>query len=172
MTAARRWIPWICAYKGKVDLNLRSLVKAPRFRTTAYDPKSIMHYSFPAWMFLNGERSKCFVGHNVSISDLDKQAISMAYPDSPKGQMDYLRNRGDFAQQILSDLGLTNSQKARLSEVINKTAATAAPGLSISMSESNCSGGGITAAAVVSCTNTGGGSININQSGNITINSK
>jgi len=150
--------------KSKVDANLRSLVKSPRFRTTEYDPKSIMHYSFPGWMFTAGEGSKCFVGHNKDISELDKKAIAIAYPDSPKGQMDYLRSRGDFAQQVLTDLGVTSQQKERIGALINKTVVTAAPGFSISITASNCSGGGITTSGsyspVFSCADTKGGDIN------------
>lgn len=65
--------------KWKVDHNLRQLL-AGGLTYSAHDSQSIMHYSFPAWMFIKGEQSPCFTSENTHLSDTDKEMMEKAYP--------------------------------------------------------------------------------------------
>ena len=65
--------------KWKVDHNLRQL-RSGGMIYSAHDKHSIMHYSFPAWMFVTGEDSPCFTTENTELSDMDKEMMGDAYP--------------------------------------------------------------------------------------------
>lgn len=65
--------------KWKVDHNLRQLKKG-NLSFSAHDKNSIMHYSFPAWMFIQGEQSECFTTANTVLSEEDKKMMGEAYP--------------------------------------------------------------------------------------------
>lgn len=65
--------------KWKVDHNLRQL-QAGGLTYSAHDSNSIMHYSFPAWMFINKEQSSCFTPENTELSDMDMDMMEDAYP--------------------------------------------------------------------------------------------
>lgn len=65
--------------KWKVDHNLRQLKKG-NLSFSAHDKHSIMHYSFPAWMFLSGEDSQCYTAVNHELSEEDKAMMAEAYP--------------------------------------------------------------------------------------------
>ena len=47
---------------------------------TEFDPASIMKYSFEAWMFKSGTKSKCFNAENARMSKGDIEAARTAYP--------------------------------------------------------------------------------------------
>ncbi|WP_420320111.1 hypothetical protein [Flagellimonas sp.] len=65
--------------KSKVDHNLRQL-RTGSYTYSAHDRHSIMHYSFPAWMFITKEESRCFTDENNTLSEEDKKMMSIAYP--------------------------------------------------------------------------------------------
>lgn len=65
--------------KAKVDHNLRQLTEGG-LTYSAHDKHSIMHYSFPAWMFLTGTKSPCYTEENYELSDEDKKMMAVAYP--------------------------------------------------------------------------------------------
>ena len=65
--------------KAKVDHNLRQL-QAGGLTYSAHDANSIMHYGFPAWMFLSKENSPCFTSRNHTLSEEDKHMMERAYP--------------------------------------------------------------------------------------------
>ncbi|HLT93019.1 MAG TPA: hypothetical protein VKZ56_00590 [Membranihabitans sp.] len=65
--------------KWKVDHNLRQLQSGGMIYS-AHDKHSIMHYSFPAWMFVTGEDSPCFTTENLELSETDKEMMGDAYP--------------------------------------------------------------------------------------------
>lgn len=69
--------------KWKVDHNLRQL-QTGGLTYSAHDSKSIMHYSFPAWMFIKGEQSPCFTPENIHLSETDKKMMEKAYPYDDK----------------------------------------------------------------------------------------
>ncbi len=66
--------------KAKVDHNLRQL-KEGGLTFSAYDKNSIMHYSFPAWMFISKDKSPCFTEENTELSKEDKRMMQVAYPN-------------------------------------------------------------------------------------------
>jgi hypothetical protein len=49
------------------------------YEYTAYDNKSIMHYSFPADMFTDGTANPCHIPQPTGLSPVDKQAMIDAY---------------------------------------------------------------------------------------------
>src|SRR5690606_173425 len=65
--------------KWKVDHNLRQLQSGGMIYS-AHDKHSIMHYSFPAWMFVTGENSPCYTDENTDLSETDKEMMGEAYP--------------------------------------------------------------------------------------------
>jgi hypothetical protein len=57
------------------------------YKYTTYDRTSIMHYSFPAEMFTDGEANRCRVSQPHDLSPLDRQAMKDAYArQAAKGQ--------------------------------------------------------------------------------------
>lgn len=69
--------------KEQVDYNLKQL-PAGGLTYSAHDKNSIMHYSFPAWMFLSGTDSVCYVEENAVLSEEDKIMAGRAYPFDDK----------------------------------------------------------------------------------------
>jgi hypothetical protein len=67
--------------RAKVDYNLKQL-PAGGLTYSPHDKTSIMHYSFPAWMFKKAEASTCFTSRNNELSPMDKQMMGEAYPAS------------------------------------------------------------------------------------------
>ena len=67
-----------------VNRNMRQLPDSVIFTSTPHDRDSIMHYSFPSWMFINGEQSKCFSPPHSMLSRVDQQAMGQAYPKNPQ----------------------------------------------------------------------------------------
>lgn len=65
--------------KEKVDFNLRQM-PAGGLTYSPHDKHSIMHYSFPEWMFLSGKYSPCFIFGNKDLSAEDKRMAGLAYP--------------------------------------------------------------------------------------------
>lgn len=116
--------------KATVDFNFRRLLatKTER-RYSAYDPKSVMHYSLPVAFFKKGRASKCYVDENTALSDTDKTFIAKVYPAKPelrKGYTDFLM--AEF-RGILKEAGLPSDEIARrektLAKQFNITAITA-----------------------------------------------
>lgn len=65
--------------KEQVDFNLRQM-PAGGLTYSPYDKLSVMHYSFPEWMFLSGASSPCYVEENTGLSEEDKKMAEDAYP--------------------------------------------------------------------------------------------
>lgn len=65
--------------KWKVDHNLRQLQSGGMIYS-AHDKHSIMHYSFPGWMFVTGKNSPCYTVENNDLSETDKEMMGEAYP--------------------------------------------------------------------------------------------
>jgi hypothetical protein len=111
--------------QAKVDLNMRALVASPRLRETKYDPKSIMHYTFPVNWF---DKSSCAVTMSTSLSSLDEEEIGMIYPKtvSPT-QQQYLSKATDKAKATFSaldvnddDIKAVQKDVSRLSEQLDE----------------------------------------------------
>lgn len=64
-----------------VDYNLRKMAVGG-LTYSPHDRESIMHYSFPAWMFVSKEASPCYIPENTTLSDEDKRMAQRAYPFS------------------------------------------------------------------------------------------
>ena len=65
--------------KNKVDHNLKQLQNGG-LTNSAHDSNSIMHYSFPSWMFIKNENSPCFTEENNNLSLTDQEMMGRAYP--------------------------------------------------------------------------------------------
>jgi hypothetical protein len=92
--------------KNTVDLNLRPLFVSSRLRLSAYDRQSIMHYSLPSWMFVQGQQSPCFIPPNHGLSALDTEAFSKAYPATPEQQYVYLDSLDNGTRDVLKQTGV------------------------------------------------------------------
>ncbi|TDS12950.1 M12 family metallopeptidase [Sphingobacterium paludis] len=62
--------------RAQVDVNIFDLYSRAQTQFSAYDPRSIMHYSISSALTTNGFS----VGWNTQLSDTDKQFIAQAYP--------------------------------------------------------------------------------------------
>ncbi len=71
------WPQW------KVDHNLRQLESSDAYTFSAHDTDSIMHYSFPTWMFHRGQDSHCYTEENMILSELDEEGMLTSYPLPP-----------------------------------------------------------------------------------------
>lgn len=65
--------------QDQVDHNLKKL-RSGGLTYSAHDKHSIMHYSFPQWMFLSGSDSPCYTEENSKLSSNDQEMMSKAYP--------------------------------------------------------------------------------------------
>lgn len=96
--------------KEQVDFNMRGLVAAERLLVTPYDRNSIMHYYFEPWMFKLGEASRCYVGRNETLSEVDRASIREVYPPAVSSLEDRLQQEADQASAVLAGLNLTREQ--------------------------------------------------------------
>src|SRR6185436_19064032 len=64
-----------------VDHNLKQL-PGGGLTYSPHDASSIMHYSFPDWMFVKGKESPCCTSRNNVLSPEDKTMASKAYPNA------------------------------------------------------------------------------------------
>jgi hypothetical protein len=86
--------------KNKVDHNLKQLTIGG-LQYTAHDKHSIMHYSFPQWMFLSGEKSSCYTSRNNQLSETDKAMMRRAYPENLAIAVNHAANRARNLETIL-----------------------------------------------------------------------
>lgn len=69
--------------KRKVDHNLKQLTNSSAYGTGEFDPKSIMMYAFPEWMFIDSAASRCYNdSRNSDLSPGDIAGIRVAYPEA------------------------------------------------------------------------------------------
>jgi Astacin (Peptidase family M12A) len=116
--AARGWD------QAMVDHNLRPLVASPRLRITAYDRKSIMHYSLPKAWFFNGDASACWIEKNNDLSPLDLASIAEAYPVSPQMQDQFIAGLDMASAATISKLQLSTESQSAIQAEINKAIGT------------------------------------------------
>ena len=110
--------------KAKVDHNLRQL-REGGLTFSAHDKNSIMHYSFPAWMFISKEKSPCFTEENTELSPEDKRMMEVAYPY----EEDLISKKDDDRIGALEELvamskdnsNINNFHKKRLDYYKNRT---------------------------------------------------
>ena len=65
--------------KAIVDHNIKNINLSGTI-FSAHDKHSIMHYSFPHWVFFNGVNSPCYTTNNDELSEEDKIMMLEAYP--------------------------------------------------------------------------------------------
>lgn len=97
--------------KWKVDFNLRQLPNSTAFLASRHDPDSIMHYSFPPWMFLRGTNSHCYTAENDALSAMDRTGISRAYPADPVAASLMIEQRLDDLKMLLSVDSLSGADR-------------------------------------------------------------
>jgi len=93
---------------------------AERWRTTAYDKTSIMHYFIPEALFSRGDQARCFAGHNIVLSSLDQQFIREVYgsPGSVADAFGHMRASADVAGRAFARMNLAPQQVARLGQEV------------------------------------------------------
>jgi Astacin (Peptidase family M12A) len=111
-----------------VDTNLRELVLSPRLEISPYDPKSIMHYSLPSWMFTGGQSAKCFVAPNEALSQLDELGAAAAYPNTLADQSRYLDTLDRAARQVLAERRVPSDVAKGVEDQINASLEQGFPG--------------------------------------------
>jgi hypothetical protein len=122
-----RHIRWAVVYKemaeppnlwdsAKVDQNLRALVETDRLRYTNYDPHSIMHYTFPARWF---DTSTCAAGPNYELSEIDKELMRAAYPETAQDQAKFITGLNTKAKSAAEQLRLSSEDQTALQKDID-----------------------------------------------------
>lgn len=66
-----------------VDHNLRQLPDSSAYLRSAFDPRSMMRYDLPEWMFKPNTANACRGFKAENISSMDRQGAAEAYPRSP-----------------------------------------------------------------------------------------
>lgn len=106
------WPSW------KVDHNLRNMPNSSAFQATSFDRASIMKYTFPDWMFVNGAASSCFsAGRNVALSDTDKTFAKSIYPFDQDAIASRIAEQSE-AQEIIATAPQVPESVKRISEQI------------------------------------------------------
>ena len=98
--------------RWKVDHNLRKL-PGGGLTYSAHDKESIMHYSFPDWMFITGNQSPCYTQRNNVLSDADKQMAGEAYPQNETEAEKLIGARKENLQELVKLENLPSTQKKR-----------------------------------------------------------
>lgn len=130
---------------SEVDRNLGYIgATDPDYVAGQPDAHSIMMYSLPPQVFIEGNKSKCYVQVNYNISPKDKEIISQIYPLAAAGQPNTpgdldiktanlnqlpkfvdAPNREDFLSRSLVDLQsqdkyIRRDARARLAEILRQ----------------------------------------------------
>lgn len=90
--------------KEKVDFNLGKM-PAGGLTYSPHDKYSIMHYSFPDWMFLSGKASPCFVDENMDLSTEDIRMAGAAYPALQDDQQQASKRKKQNVEALLEFYG-------------------------------------------------------------------
>ena len=109
-----RTLPWP---KNKIDHNLRRLPNSSAYQISEYDKKSIMHYSLSARLFRNGAASDCFIPPNYELSERDKVAMAMAYPEIAERM---LSEEMPAFELLISESELDESQRQKLDSLYER----------------------------------------------------
>jgi hypothetical protein len=102
--------------RSKADYNLRQLAMDGTI-ASARDRLSVMHYSFPAWMFKSGSNSPCCVTENTRLSDNDKLAMRLAYPSGAAEADQRTKVRGELMRAVWDGSGDTSGREAFLKSI-------------------------------------------------------
>jgi hypothetical protein len=101
-----------------VDDNLRKLPASSAFMTSAFDPKSIMKYYFESYMFVDGDKSRCYSdGENLILSALDISGVERAYPTLPSDMQMISERRGEAIEALKRIENLGPKTRSHLDEL-------------------------------------------------------
>ncbi|HEX7802312.1 MAG TPA: hypothetical protein VF471_06100 [Pseudoxanthomonas sp.] len=101
--------------ESKVDRNLRQLKDSRAYDLSSFDPRSIMKYEFPAWMFVNGAQSTCFSeSRNSSLSPQDRNGFARAYPRQASQIGALVARRSQFIREIVAEPNASDTSAAYL----------------------------------------------------------
>jgi hypothetical protein len=69
-------------HKDWIDADIRQIIngESHAFKVGPFDPESIMKYYFEDWLFINGDKSRCYHEYNVKISAGDRAGAAAVYP--------------------------------------------------------------------------------------------
>jgi hypothetical protein len=91
--------------RAKVDHNLRQL-PGGGLTFSPHDKASIMHYSFPDWMFKMQAASPCYTARNSVLSETDKQMMARAYPRTEPLQTEMTSTKIAHLTELLAADGI------------------------------------------------------------------
>ena len=97
--------------KEQVDFNLRKM-PAGGLTYSPHDVNSIMHYAFPAWMFLSRESSPCYARENNDLSEEDIRMATEAYPFDEEKLAQLRVGQQQLQESLLKHKSLTISKKS------------------------------------------------------------
>jgi hypothetical protein len=98
---------------SQIDFNLKQLPNAPIYSSSAFDPKSIMMYSFQDWMFLQGPASTCYVPENVVLSAQDAAAALSVFPKDVAGAESTMATVRDSLNSLSSNRHIPGKVKTQ-----------------------------------------------------------
>lgn len=105
---------------AEVDFNLRQLRDSSLFAVRPFDPKSIMKYHFPDWMFVSGTESFCYSGsRNETLSPGDQAAARLAYPSARSDIRSLSARRIEALRELSASPGLQLDQRTEFEKSIN-----------------------------------------------------
>lgn len=99
--------------QAKVDHNLRQLRNSHAFMVGPFDASSIMKYSFAAWMFRDGDQSRCFSQRNTELSAEDKKGFLGAYPRGKAAATKETARRKELLQALSQETALEAPARQR-----------------------------------------------------------
>jgi hypothetical protein len=102
--------------RSQIDFNLKSLPATIDLRFSAFDPRSVMMYSFQSWMFVDAN-SACQIQENVQLSDEDKRAAAASYQVDAMAPLQSLQALRTLAKQKKLPEDLKEHLSKRLSMV-------------------------------------------------------
>jgi hypothetical protein len=101
---------------SQIDFNLRSLPATVDLRFSAFDPDSVMMYSFQTWMFVH-EDSACHTGENLQLSAEDKRAAAATYAANANAPIQSVQALRTLVQQRNLPLDIKQHSAERLAAV-------------------------------------------------------
>jgi hypothetical protein len=105
--------------KETVDFNMGALHEAG-LKTTDFDKKSIMLYTFPAFYFKNGEKSSCFNPTNTTLSGGDGSLVGKMYPVGKNARIEFVGSvRGHLLSRV-KDSGKADGAKSGIFQLIDE----------------------------------------------------
>ena len=103
--------------KAKVDFNLRQM-PAGGFTFSPHDKDSVMHYSFPAWMFFSTTSSLCYTEENDDLSAEDKKMAAKAYPSGEEAFQDMKTTRASQLEMLQQFRQTAIYERTKINSVI------------------------------------------------------